>query len=190
MLDDPMKYGLLAALAIALLIAAFTDLKSRKIANWLNAAIALRAPVFWWASDMALWPDVAMQIGLAVVTFLGLSILFGLRAMGGGDAKLLTALAFWIAPGHFLNLLIMMALLGGVLTLVFGGWHVIRKQREKIAIPCGETIAASGLWVIASFYVPASAIQNLAYRVDLDAVRGVVTTMIQTERYGTPLAAA
>jgi len=84
----------------------------------------------------------------------------------------------------------MMALLGGVLTLVFGGWHVIRKQREKIAIPCGETIAASGLWVIASFYVPASAIQNLTYRVDLDAVRGVVTTMIQTERYGTPLAAA
>lgn len=162
MLDDPIKYALLAALAIALLIAAFTDLKSRKIANWLNAAIALGAPVFWWASDMSLWPDVAMQIGLAVVTFLGLSILFALRAMGGGDVKLLTALAFWIAPGHFLNLLIMMALLGGVLTLVFGGWHVIRKQREKIAIPYGVAIAAAGLWVIASFYVPASAIQNLA----------------------------
>ena len=34
------------------------------------------------------------------------------------------------------------------------------------------------------------AFENLAYRVDLDAVRGVVTTMIQTERYGTPLASA
>lgn len=34
------------------------------------------------------------------------------------------------------------------------------------------------------------AFNNLAYRVDLDAVRGVVTTMIQTERYGTPLASA
>jgi tight adherence protein C len=34
------------------------------------------------------------------------------------------------------------------------------------------------------------AFDNLAYRVDLDAVRGVVTTMIQTERYGTPLASA
>ena len=32
------------------------------------------------------------------------------------------------------------------------------------------------------------AFENLAYRVDLDSVRGVVTTMIQTERYGTPLA--
>lgn len=34
------------------------------------------------------------------------------------------------------------------------------------------------------------AFENFAYRVDLDAVRGVVTTMVQTERYGTPLASA
>ncbi len=35
-----------------------------------------------------------------------------------------------------------------------------------------------------------SAFENLASRVALDAVRGVVTTMIQTEKYGTPLASA
>ncbi|QIQ86867.1 type II secretion system F family protein [Erythrobacter sp.] len=35
-----------------------------------------------------------------------------------------------------------------------------------------------------------TAFNNLAYRVDLEAVKGVVTTMIQTERYGTPLASA
>ena len=34
------------------------------------------------------------------------------------------------------------------------------------------------------------AFENLATRVDLDAIRGVVTTMIQTEKYGTPLASA
>jgi tight adherence protein C len=34
------------------------------------------------------------------------------------------------------------------------------------------------------------AFENLAYRVKLDSVRGVVTTMIQTEKYGTPLASA
>ncbi len=34
------------------------------------------------------------------------------------------------------------------------------------------------------------AFENLATRVDLEAVRGVVTTMIQTEKYGTPLASA
>ena len=71
MLDDPIKYGLLAMLAIALLVAAFTDLKSRRIANWLNGAVALGAPLFWWATGMALWPDMALQVGLAVATFFG-----------------------------------------------------------------------------------------------------------------------
>ncbi|WP_404713983.1 type II secretion system F family protein [Sphingomonas sp. MMS24-J13] len=34
------------------------------------------------------------------------------------------------------------------------------------------------------------AFENLSQRIDLDSVRGVVTTMIQTEKYGTPLASA
>jgi len=34
------------------------------------------------------------------------------------------------------------------------------------------------------------AFENLAYRVDLDSLQGVVTTMVQTERFGTPLASA
>ncbi|MBA3838639.1 MAG: pilus assembly protein TadC, partial [Zymomonas sp.] len=34
------------------------------------------------------------------------------------------------------------------------------------------------------------AFENLAQRVALDAVKGVVTTMVQTEKYGTPLASA
>jgi tight adherence protein C len=34
------------------------------------------------------------------------------------------------------------------------------------------------------------AFENFAARVDLEAIRGVVTTMIQTEKYGTPLASA
>jgi tight adherence protein C len=34
------------------------------------------------------------------------------------------------------------------------------------------------------------AFENLAWRCNTDAVRGVVTTMIQTEKYGTPLASA
>ena len=52
-------YGLVGALAIALLYAAFTDIRRRKIDNWLNLAIALAAPLFWWASGLSLWPGVA-----------------------------------------------------------------------------------------------------------------------------------
>ena len=35
-----------------------------------------------------------------------------------------------------------------------------------------------------------NAFENLAMRVDLEAVRGIVTTMVQTEKYGSPLASA
>ena len=34
------------------------------------------------------------------------------------------------------------------------------------------------------------AFENLAHRVNLESVKGVVTTMVQTEKYGTPLASA
>jgi prepilin peptidase CpaA len=155
MLDDPFKYGLLAALAIALLVAAFTDLRSRQIGNWLNGGIALAAPLFWWACGLSLWPDVAMQVGVALGTFAVLAILFALRAMGGGDVKLLTALALWIEPLLFVNLLVMMALLGGVLTIGFAAWHLMRRQRERLAIPYGVAIAMAGLWVIGTGYLPA-----------------------------------
>ena len=156
MQDANIQYVLLAALAIALLVAAFTDIRSRQIANWLNGAIALGAPLFWWASGLALWPDIAIQLGIAAATFAVLALLFAIRAMGGGDVKLLTALALWIPPSQFLNLLIVMALVGGVLTIVLGAWHVARRQRERLAVPYGVAIATAGLWVLGVNYLPAA----------------------------------
>jgi len=149
------SYVLLGGLAIALLVAAFTDIKRRQIDNWLTFGIAAAAPLFWWASGMALWPDVAWQFGVALASFVVLAGLFALRAMGGGDVKLLTALALWIPPLWFLKLLVVMALIGGVLTVVLGGWHVARRRRDKLAIPYGVAISCAGLWVLASHYLPA-----------------------------------
>lgn len=154
MLDDPFRYGLLACLAIALLIAAFTDLRSRQIDNWLTGAIALGAPLFWWASGLTLWPGVALQVGVALAVFAVLAVLFALRAMGGGDVKLLTALALWIAPRWFVELLVMMALLGGLLTIAFGAWHITRRRKDRLAIPYGVAIASAGLWVLTAHYWP------------------------------------
>ena len=160
MLDDPIKYGLLAALAIALLWAAVTDIKSRRIANWLNAAIAAGAPVFWYASDFALWPDVAIQIGLGLAVFTVCSLLFAIRQMGGGDVKLLTALSLWMTPLVLLKLIIIMALLGGVLTLVVGIRNVMtRRDREKTRwqVPYGVAISAAGLWMIGTMTINTAA---------------------------------
>lgn len=149
-----LTYALLAALATALLIAAITDLRRRQIDNWLNAGIALLAPVYWLASGLG-WIEIAFQLGLAIVVFLIGAALFAARQMGGGDVKLLTALALWIPPMLFLQLVIVMALLGGLLTIVFGAWHVMRRRRERLAIPYGVAIALAGLWVLGSTYAPA-----------------------------------
>ena len=147
------QYVLLGALAIALLIAAVTDWHSRTIANWLNGAIALGAPFFWWASGMALWPDIAMQLGVAFAAFVILAGLFAIRAMGGGDVKLLTALALWIKPDWFVSLLIIMAVIGGLLTIVLAINHTMRRRKSRLKIPYGIAISAAGLWVLGMQYV-------------------------------------
>ena len=154
MLTTYIHYGLLIALAIALVFAAFTDIRRRQIDNWLNIAIVIGAPVFWWSSGLALWPDVALQLAIAIGAFALLCILFAVGMMGGGDVKLLTALALWIEPNAFLQLLIIMAISGGVLTIVMGGWHFMLNQKDRLAIPYGVAIAFGGLWVLAANYLP------------------------------------
>jgi prepilin peptidase CpaA len=143
-------YGLVGALAIALLIAALTDIRRRQIDNWLNAAIALGAPLFWWATGLSVWPGMVVQLGLAVVTFAFLAGLFAIRAMGGGDVKLLTALALWLPVMAFVRLLLVMAIAGGVLTVALGMWHVTRRHPGRLKIPYGVAIAVAGLWTLAS----------------------------------------
>ncbi|GAC1409230.1 MAG: prepilin peptidase [Novosphingobium sp.] len=147
-------YGLLGGLAIALTVAASTDIRRRQIDNSLNAAIALAAPAFWWASGLSLYPGVAMQLGVALAAFAVLCGMFAMRVMGGGDVKLLTALALWLPWQPFLQLLLYMSLIGGVLTVVLGAWHVMRRQRDKLKIPYGVAIASAGLLVMAIHYLP------------------------------------
>lgn len=151
-----LAYGLLAALAIALLFAAFTDLRARVIENWLTLGIAAAAPLFWWASGLAMWPDVALQIALGVAVFAALAGLFALGAMGGGDVKLLTALALWLPLKPFLQLIVLMALAGGLLTIVAAAWHRIRRGPGRVQVPYGVAIALAGIWVIGATYGPGS----------------------------------
>jgi len=152
--SELVTYGLLIALAIGLLTAAFTDLRRRQIDNWLNAAIALAAPLFWWASGLDLWPGVAWQFGVALLTFAICAVLFAIRMMGGGDVKLLAALALWIQPAHFAWLVVVMSLLGAVLTVAFASWHIARRKPGRAAIPYGVAICGAGLLTLADKSLP------------------------------------
>jgi prepilin peptidase CpaA len=147
-------YGLLAALAIALLVAAASDLRTRLIHNWLTFGIAAAAPAFWWACGLS-WPEVGAQLALGLAAFAVLAGLFAIGAMGGGDVKLLTALALWLPWQPYLQLVILMALLGGGLTIAYVAWHRFARRSGKLQIPYGVAISGAGLWVIASTYGPA-----------------------------------
>jgi len=109
---------LLGALGLLLVSAGIEDARSRNIANWKNAAIALLAPLWWWANGLALWPDVATLLGVALLVFAFFLGAFAVGQMGGGDVKLLGALALWLPVNPLIGMLVMMALLGGVLTIV------------------------------------------------------------------------
>ena len=128
-------------------------LRRREIDNALNAAIALSAPLFWWASGFTVL-DIGIQLTLCAITFGALCALFTMGGIGGGDVKLLAALALWIKPIPFATLLFVMALAGGAVTLVFGGWHVFRRAEGKVAVPYGIAISIAGLWVLATEYFP------------------------------------
>ncbi|MEP2989589.1 MAG: prepilin peptidase [Parasphingorhabdus sp.] len=145
-------YLLWGGLAIALIIAAITDIKSRQISNKLNLGIALAAPLFWIASDMTFWPDMVWQIGIAIVVFTIFAAVFAIGAMGGGDVKLLAAVALWLHWLTFIELLLIMSIAGGVLTLLMMIGKKIQKQEGPIKVPYGVAISFAGLWVISGLF--------------------------------------
>ncbi len=143
---------LVAALGCLLLTAVYTDLKGRTIEHWTNGAIALLAPIYWWAASYSLWPDVAIQIGIALGVFAVFTVVYATGAMGGGDVKLLGALALWLPIMPLINMLFIMAIAGGVITIIAVIGHKIRKMQGKIEVPYGVAIAVGGFWVMSEQY--------------------------------------
>lgn len=142
-----------AALAAILIVAAIGDLRTRRIPNWLNAAIALGAIPFWFLTGLAVWPDMVTHIAVAAGVFLLFALAFRVGAMGGGDVKLVSALALWLPFAAVVKLLVIMSIAGGVLTVVMLVRHRPRKSGSKVQVPYGVAIAFAGLWLISERYL-------------------------------------
>ena len=143
-----LSWILLGLLAAMLLVASAFDLKSRTIPNTLNLAIALLAIPFWWSTGLSLWPDAALQLGVALLVFAAFAGLFALGAMGGGDVKLIAAIALWLPWQAVLALIVLMSLAGGVLTAAMVVRKRLARQEGVLEIPYGVAIAFGGLWLI------------------------------------------
>jgi prepilin peptidase CpaA len=99
-----------------LVLAAALDLATRRIPNWLvfgggACALALRAG----AGVGSVWEGL-----LGVSLAFGLTLpLFAVGALGGGDAKLLMAVGAFMGPGRLVGALLVIAIVGGIIALLF-----------------------------------------------------------------------
>lgn len=145
---EGVSWTLLVMLAALLVAAAVCDLKQREIPHWVVIPAAVLAPLFWWSNGLAVWPDMAIQLGIAALVMAMFTAAFAFGWMGGGDVKLLSALVLWMPPGGVLLLIVVMSFAGGVLTLATIASHRIRKLSGAVEVPYGVAIAFAGLWLI------------------------------------------
>lgn len=143
-----LNLALLAALVLLLVSAGVEDARTREIANWKNAAILALAPLWWWSNGLSLLPDIAIQLAIAGVVFALFCGAFYLNWMGGGDVKMIGALALWLPFQALAWMLIIMSLLGGALTVLLVVERLIRRKDGNIEIPYGVAIALAGLIAI------------------------------------------
>ena len=163
MMNVGFTFGLLGLLAAMLVWIAVFDIRTYTISDRLNAAIALMAPLYWWSAGLPLWPNAAIQVGVAVLVFLFFAGAFYLNVMGGGDVKLAGALALWFTPYDTLRLIVVMSIVGGLLTLVVLGIHRARRNEGRPEVPYGVAIAAGALWLLAQRFLNQFAGLSLGY---------------------------
>jgi prepilin peptidase CpaA len=150
-LDLPIRSWIALACLIALggllLSAALSDLRRRRISNELCIAVAVMALPYWLAIEPT-FGRFAIQLSCGVIVGLVLAVPFGYHLLGGGDVKLMAALALWILPYSLYETMLMVAMGGGVLAIVV----IVLTYRSQScrSVPYGVAIAAAGLYRVGS----------------------------------------
>jgi prepilin peptidase CpaA len=103
------------AMAAVTAIAAATDMRSRVIPNWLVGAglvlgFGLNTFMYGWSGLGSAFLGFGLALGLYVPLFL-------LRAMGGGDVKLMAAIGALAGPRDWFTIFVLASLLGGLFAL-------------------------------------------------------------------------
>ncbi len=147
MTSETLAYATLGGLAIALLVSIYSDVRYRLIYNKITIAIALGAPVFWYATGGFSGPEIGIHLLTAAITFLVFATAFHFGAMGGGDVKLFAALALWFHWIEVIRLVLYASIIGAAVTILFLSIHKIKQRDGRARIPYGVAISLSGLWI-------------------------------------------
>ncbi len=141
---------MLAVLAFLLVRASLSDIRRYIIPNKLCLIIALCAPFYWLVCTggfgPALWSLALHQLIVAGLTFGFFFGLFCINKMGGGDVKLISAIALWTPAYSLLQWLLLMSLAGGALSLIFlAAIHIFSRKRGFFRVRYGVAIALGGM---------------------------------------------
>ncbi|MGB3722650.1 MAG: prepilin peptidase [Pacificimonas sp.] len=141
-------WGALAVLAGLLLYTIFSDVRARRIPNWLNLAIAALAVLYWASQDVSYLAVFKEQLLLAgcVGLFFGL---FWLRGwLGGGDLKMHIALALWLPLRPLIEMMLWMSIFGVVLTVIVFIEHKWWNREGRIRAPYGVAISFAAFLIL------------------------------------------
>lgn len=101
----------------ALMIAgAVRDALSYTIPNWISLALVAAFPIAALAAGVPV-PTLALHLGVGVAALAVGMVMFALRWIGGGDAKLFAAAALWLGWPALTTFLLYAALAGGGLAM-------------------------------------------------------------------------
>lgn len=121
----------LSVFPFCLALAAFTDFFSMTIPNRIPLALIVAFAVAVAVAGVPL-SVIGLHLAAGGLVFLACLVMFAMGAMGGGDAKLLTACALWFGMEHsLLEFAVLVSVMGGALTLAI--IH-LRNQSDIIAM--------------------------------------------------------
>jgi prepilin peptidase CpaA len=100
---------------VVLVVATFTDLRSRRIPNWLVFPFLLIGLVVsGWLHG---WSGIGQSLAGMALGGLLFGILSWMGGMGMGDVKLCAAIGAWIGPGQLITALVLTGIVGGIMAL-------------------------------------------------------------------------
>lgn len=102
------------AFPLLLLFAAWHDVSTMWIPNWVSIALGVAFIPAAMAAGIAM-PQIGLHLVVGCVTLLVCVVLFYLGIFGGGDAKVIAAASLWVGLPGMTSFVFWMALAGGLL---------------------------------------------------------------------------
>jgi prepilin peptidase CpaA len=145
---------------MASLIVCYQDITTYRISNRVVIAIAVSAFGVW--LPLLSTSEILTQVGIGAIFLVLGFLVFHFKIMGAGDGKLFAALGFWCQPQNIMMFLLVMAIAGFAVSVVYAGlrYKKIMALKENsgltdmltLKIPYGLALSAGGFFLFAKVW--------------------------------------